>query len=107
MMDFEALGRMFFSARFSLDVGIEGIAFGGQIPEEEIEECKDVLDDAAAKFKMISDALAGASGAICNGYVAANREALELGRQRSEQRAEKIALLRLAGDDTPEDQIPI
>lgn len=35
------------------------------------------------------------------------REAMERGKKFSEERAEKIALLRLAGDDTPEENIPL
>ncbi len=35
-----------------------------------------------------------------------DREAFESGRKWTEERVQKIALLRLAGDDTPEDQIP-
>lgn len=35
-----------------------------------------------------------------------DREATARGQQWSRERAQKIALLRLAGDDTPEEQIP-
>ena len=107
MIDMEKLGRSFFRARFALDVAHEGIVTDERIPDEEIDEYMAVLVGAVAQFKEISDTIAMSSAAFCRGYLAANREAVEAGRSWSEQRAEKIALLRLSGDDTPEDQIPI
>ncbi|GEM_PF-5834955 len=70
--------------------------FNENLQEDEIEEGMQILDDAAAKFKAISDTLAQASEPFCNGYASANREAVEAGRVWSEQCVEKIALLRLA-----------
>ncbi len=107
MIDFEKLGRDFWSARFTLDVAVNNIAGDNRIAEGLSEDHLETLGMADAKLKVICDRIAKASGAFCDGYTAANREAIENGRKWSEDRAEKIALLRLAGDDTPEEQIPI
>ena len=64
------------------------------------------LEQAEGMFREISMTIAQNCDEFCRGYVAADRESSEAGRIWSEQRAEKIALLRLSGDDTPEDQIP-
>lgn len=44
---------------------------------------------------------------FAEGLRMADAEAVERGRIWSEQRAEQLRLLRLAGDDTPEEDVPI
>ncbi|WP_136686179.1 hypothetical protein [Falsirhodobacter xinxiangensis] len=107
MIDMEKLGRAFFAARFTLDVGCERVALDERIPDEDADEFMEALDAATSQFKTISDSIAKENEAFCSGYIAANREALAAGKKWSDERAEKVALLRLSGDDTPEDQIPL
>lgn len=65
-----------------------------------LDESCDVISEAIKGLSAI-----GAEFDVLNQEVV--REASERGRQWTEERAEKIALLRLAGDTTPEENIPL
>lgn len=106
MIDFEKLGREANKARSMLEMAYETIACDESIPEDDINVHTETIEAGIATLKAMCDRLAQGSAEFCKGYIAAEREALEAGRQWSEERSEKIALLRLSGDDTPEEQIP-
>lgn len=68
--------------------------------EKALEHTYDVLTSIIGKLPLVDPNFKGIDDEV-------EREALERGRKWSDERAVKIALLRLAGDDTPEEHIPI
>lgn len=106
MIDFNKLGRDLWSARFILEAASNNLVGDDRIAEDLLEDHLEMIDHASAGLKAICEAIAPASEEFCAGYVEADREAKARGQQWSDERAEKIALLRLSGDDTPEEQIP-
>lgn len=107
MTGMEQIGPKFWRARFLLEIAHENLVLDDSGSDDEVEEKFADLGAALDEVKDVCNWLAGGSDDFCKGYLAANRKALADGQQWSEERAEKIALLRLAGDDTPEEQIPL
>ncbi|PZQ49787.1 MAG: hypothetical protein DI556_09970 [Rhodovulum sulfidophilum] len=67
--------------------------------EKEAEHMSEVISTVLSKLPAVDPEFSAIHREV-------REEAARGGRIWSEQRAEKIALLRLAGDDTPEEQIP-
>lgn len=74
---------------------------------EMVSEDTDMLRVEFDKMRAALTALPlDALSQIAQAYHDAECEALQAGRLRHKQRAEQLRLLRLAGDDTPEEDVP-
>lgn len=76
------------------------------IPDDDCEALGREHDSITHVLNSIARTLHSSFPEIPDICAECSREALERGRVWSEQRAEQLQLLRLAGDETPEEQVP-
>lgn len=112
------------SAEIEMRDLVRSLAAARALHDNLVAQISDIPDGLPGYGATVGDRIAELSGEVDDQVSAAERilirclpglaeakrkedaEARERGRIWGEQRAEQIALLRLAGDDTPEESIP-